>query len=90
MSKQTINRTEQTMVRLTPPVRHELEAIAAEQRRECRFGSLADITLRPRHVCFTPKSGHRATVANADEIRFLSGGGPQVARFKPIAPAKGS
>ena len=23
-----------------------------------RFGSLADIVERPRHVCFTPNSGH--------------------------------
>jgi len=33
MSDRNLNRTEQTMVRLTPPVRHELEAIAAEERR---------------------------------------------------------
>jgi hypothetical protein len=33
MTEKTINRTAQTMVRLTPPVRHELEAIAAEERR---------------------------------------------------------
>jgi hypothetical protein len=24
-----------------------------------RFGSKADIEARPRHVCFTPESGHR-------------------------------
>src|SRR5262249_51453859 len=31
--------------------------------RECRFGSLADIALRPRHVRFTPKSRHWKSVA---------------------------
>ena len=27
---------------------------------DVRFGSLADITTRPRHVRFTPESGHSA------------------------------
>jgi len=27
-----------------------------------RFGSLADIVQRPRHVCFTPDSGRAASI----------------------------
>jgi len=26
--------------------------------QDVRYGSLADIVQRPRHVCFTPNSGH--------------------------------
>jgi hypothetical protein len=33
MPDQTLNRNEKTMVRLTPPVRRELEAVAAQERR---------------------------------------------------------
>ena len=31
-------------------------------RRDVRFGSLADIGVGPRHVRFTPESGHRNSV----------------------------
>jgi hypothetical protein len=30
-----------------------------EAAADVRFGSKADIAFRQRHVCFTPKSGHR-------------------------------
>jgi hypothetical protein len=36
-------------------------AVRNGKRANVRFGSLADITSRPRHVRFAPNSGHRAT-----------------------------
>jgi len=34
--------------------------ICKKELADVRFGSLADIEARPRHICFTPESGHRS------------------------------
>jgi hypothetical protein len=38
-------------------------SLTSKSRANVRFGSKADIGVRPRNVCFTPKSGHWNSVA---------------------------
>src|SRR6516162_4520250 len=53
-----------TILKFSTIFKRELYAASQQDRRvHVRFGSQADIALRPRDVRFAPKSGHRNSVA---------------------------
>jgi hypothetical protein len=60
---------------------------ACEEEEEAvnvRFGSLADISVRPRHVRFTPNSGHEIAIRDLRSLSVRFG-----AKYVPFTPNSG-